>query len=450
MQPRLALLASTALSATYPVSLKLIYAADGAPLSPALITSLRFALMAGGAALVLSESSSPVASEPLSEPLSDPAAFWRAATELGFWACAGAQLNTAGLQQIGVVRGTVLLSTINVFTPYASEASIPRLADPRQNSRLAGLLLTRLSLTLDRTLSALFGTSEAQRRVPPRVWAACALALASTVLALLGDASAAEPLAPRLSQGDELMLAAAACYATGQVRLSSLVPSFPARRLAAARLQTQALCSLPFLALASLTASSAAGGAAGAAGAAAASAAASAAAGAAAGAATGAAASVVAAGPMAGAAAGCGAAWCGAVGASAAELLGADGWAASQAARTLGWAVELSPTQAALLCFSATTAVTGTLLQYEGQRTVPAAAAQPIYAAAPLLTAMWSFVVLHEPITQFEALGGLGVFGAAALATSSGGGAATGEAAALLPLSMEATTENAGGNEDGA
>ena len=137
MQPRLALLASTALSATYPVSLKLIYAADGAPLSPALITSLRFALMAGGAALVLSESSSPAASEPLSEPLSELAAFWRAAAELGFWACAGAQLNTAGLQQIGVVRGTVLLSTINVFTPYATEASNPRLADLRQNPRLA-------------------------------------------------------------------------------------------------------------------------------------------------------------------------------------------------------------------------------------------------------------------------------------------------------------------------
>ena len=408
MQPRLALLASTALSATYPVSLKLIYAADGAPLSPALITSLRFALMAGGAALVLSESSSPAASEPVSEP----AAFWRAAAELGFWACAGAQLNTAGLQQIGAVRGTVLLSTINVFTP---------------------------------TLSALFGTSEAQRRVPPRVWAACALALASTVLALLGDASAAEPLAPRLSQGDELMLAAAACYATGQVRLGSLVASFPARQLAAARLQTQALCSLPFLALASLTATSAAGGAAGAA-----SAAASAAAGAAAGAATGAAASVVSAGPAMGAAAGCGAAWCGAAGASAAESLGADGWAVSQAVRTLGWAAELSPAQAALLCFSATTAVTGTLLQYEGQRTVPAAAAQPIYAAAPLLTALWSFVILHEPITQFEALGGLGVFGAAALATSGSGSAAAVEAAPLLPLSTEATNENVGGNEDGA
>jgi len=37
------------------------------------------------------------------------------------------------------------------------------------------------------------------------------------VVALLGDASAAEPLAPRLSQGDELVLSAAACYATGQV-----------------------------------------------------------------------------------------------------------------------------------------------------------------------------------------------------------------------------------------
>ena len=110
MQPRLALLASTALSASYPVTLKLIYAADGAALSPASITSLRFALMAVGAALVLSESSSPAASEPLSKPLSkllskllstppteppnESAAFWRAAAELGFWACAG--LATAG------------------------------------------------------------------------------------------------------------------------------------------------------------------------------------------------------------------------------------------------------------------------------------------------------------------------------------------------------------------
>ena len=57
MKPQLSLLTSTALSATYPVSLKLIYAAEGAPLSPAVITSLRFALMAGGAAFILSDRS---------------------------------------------------------------------------------------------------------------------------------------------------------------------------------------------------------------------------------------------------------------------------------------------------------------------------------------------------------------------------------------------------------
>ena len=156
------------------------------------------------------------------------------------------------------------------------------------------------------------------------------------------------------------------------MRLSSLVACFPARRLAAARLQTQALCSLPFLALASVTASSAA---------------------------------------------------------SAASV-----------------ATELSPTQAALLCFSATAAITGTLLQFEGQRTVPAAAAQPIYASAPLLTAMWSLVVLREPITPFEALGGLGVFCAATLASSGGGDAATvEEAAPLRPLSTEATSDEKNG-----
>ena len=80
--------------------------------------TLAAALQADGCrltALVLSESSSPAASEPQGEPLSKPlntplaeppnesAAFWRAAAELGFWACAGAQLTTAGLQQIGTL-----------------------------------------------------------------------------------------------------------------------------------------------------------------------------------------------------------------------------------------------------------------------------------------------------------------------------------------------------------
>jgi hypothetical protein len=34
------------------------------------------------------------------------------------------------------VRGTVLLSTINVFTPYATELSNPRTAASRQERRL--------------------------------------------------------------------------------------------------------------------------------------------------------------------------------------------------------------------------------------------------------------------------------------------------------------------------
>ena len=47
---------------------------------------------------------------------------------------------------------------------------------------------------------------------------------------------------------------------------------------------------------------------------------------------------------------------------------------------------------------SATAAVVGLLLQYEGQRFVPAANAQPIYAAAPFLSALWAYLVLSEPV----------------------------------------------------
>ena len=140
------------------------------------------------------------------------------------------------------------------------------------------------------------------------------------------------------------------------MRLGTLVASFPAPKLAAARLQTQALCSLPFLAFAANGGSQAA--------------------------------------------------------------LSSPLWTAAGAAAALEWAGELSLTQAALLCLSAATAVTGTLLQFEGQRTVSAAAAQPIYASGPLLTALWAFALLHEPINANEALGGLGACCAAALATA--------------------------------
>ena len=403
MKPQLSLLTSTALSATYPVSLKLIYAAEGAPLSPAVITSLRFALMAGGAAFILSDRSAGASVEQQPPPPPADAGFWLAAAELGFWACAGAQFNAAGLQQVGVVRGTILLATINVFTP---------------------------------ALSTFLGATEAQRRVSARVWVACAIALFSTVVALLGDAAGAPPkrsnqlmagvarrcsarLHPRAlthsrcdssppqsrwrcasravtglclrpppalpptrcagatavgavarpgRPGQPPLRAGAALHqlapaelkppalALDQVRLGTLVASFPAPKLAAARLQTQALCSLPFLAFAANGGSQAA--------------------------------------------------------------LSSPLWTAAGAAAALEWAGELSLTQAALLCLSAATAVTGTLLQFEGQRTVSAAAAQPIYASGPLLTALWAFALLHEPINANEALGGLGACCAAALATA--------------------------------
>ena len=95
----------------------------------------------------------------------------------------------------------------------------------------------------------------------------------------------------------------------------------------------------------------------------------------------------------------------------------ADGSLSAAAARALEWGAQLSAVQGALLAFSATTAVSGTLLQFRGQRTVPAAAAQPIYASAPILSAAWAFLVLREPVSASEVLGGLGVCTAAALAT---------------------------------
>ena len=328
--PRTALLTSTVLSSSYPTAVKLIYAADtDSVLTAPVLTAIRFVIMATVAqAFILRPA----------ERQRDPAGFWPAAVELGFWATAGAQLNTAALSQIGVVRGTILLATINILTP---------------------------------TLSAIIGTSEAQRRVAPRTWLACALALASTIYALSDDLSAASTtLATRLLPveylpGDEMALGAACCYATGQVRLSSLLQQqtedtgraqFMPERLAAARLQTQAACSLLFLPLA--------GGV-----------------------------------PLAAASGG-----------DVAMLLSS----ASE------WSSHISPTQVGLLCLSASVAVVGLLLQYEGQKVVPASEAQPIYASSPVLSALWAYAVLSEPITSSEAVGGLGIGGAALLAATSG------------------------------
>ena len=148
-----------------------------------------------------------------------------------------------------------------------------------------------------------------------------------------------------------MAIGAACCYATGQVRLSSLVAQYSSERLAAARLQTQATCSLLFLPLRSV--------------------------------------------PLA-------------------ALIGSDLPAVLSGASE--WCSHISSTQLALLCLSASFAVVGLLLQYEGQRVVPASEAQPIYASSPVLSALWAFTILNEPITSSEAVGGLGIGGAALLA----------------------------------
>ena len=197
---RASLLASTSLSATYPVAAKLIYAMlDGAPLTPAVLTATRFALMATVASLLLTPRLGGIAGEE-----NPNRGFWVAAAELGFWATAGAQFNTAALQHVSVVRGTILLASINILTPL---------------------------------FSVLIGSTDLQRQVPLRVWLACAVALASTVYALADGASLPIGATPGLLPGDELMLGAATCYAIQQVRLSSLVMRHPAPLLAAARLR---------------------------------------------------------------------------------------------------------------------------------------------------------------------------------------------------------------------
>ena len=319
---RLSLVASTALSATYPTSLKLLYAAEGAPLSPSIILTVRFIMMAAIAQLVLQSTE---------DLRTQSSGFVGAAAELGFWAWAGALCNTAGLQQSSAVHGILLLSTINILTP---------------------------------TLTRVIGTSEARRALDSRTWIACIIALVSTVLALSGEATAAAATSPitalSLSHGDELILCAACCYATQQVRLGSLVAKYPPQPLAAARLQAQAVCSIACLGLSS------GGGDGG--------------------------------GMM--------------INNSAGEIV----------LRMSDWTSHLTPVQASVLIFSALSSVGGTLLQYQGQRLIPAASAQPIYALSPLLGSMWACLVLHESISSSEVYGGLGITAAALLAATAQGG----------------------------
>ena len=200
---RLALLGTSALWSTYPTFAKLIFAADGVALTPTAITAVRFAIMAIAGQFILAQqpASSSLGAADSSSGGGEGVGFWIAATELGMWGCAGTQLNSMALLQLSAVRGTLLLASVNILTPL---------------------------------LQACIGSSDEQRRVAPRTWAACALALASTAFAVQSGGAAA------FSSADASMLTAALCYALQKVRLSTFAQTYPAARLAAGRLRTQA------------------------------------------------------------------------------------------------------------------------------------------------------------------------------------------------------------------
>ena len=78
-----------------------------------------------------------------------------------------------------------------------------------------------------------------------------------------------------------------------------------------------------------------------------------------------------------------------------------------------------TPKQALLLTLSALVpGAFATILQAEGQKVVPAASAQPIFASMPLFAAGWACLLLHEPISAQQAIGGAGTCAAALLAAA--------------------------------
>ena len=91
---------TTILWGTYATSMKLIFSASGAVLTPVAATTIRFAVMAAVAQFILADRTSTEKSEGESQ---QQGSFWRNAAELGAWGCAGTQLTAFGLQQLPAV-----------------------------------------------------------------------------------------------------------------------------------------------------------------------------------------------------------------------------------------------------------------------------------------------------------------------------------------------------------
>lgn len=195
---RLCLVAAAALWATYPVAICLLskLMAPVAPPDTALVTAIRFLIMAIFSVPLLLESAAGVSSP----------GFLAAVSQLGVLGSVGTLLNTWGLEQTGAVRGALLLSSVNVFTPL---------------------------------LAALFGRTPEEREVRPVIWLSCLVALVGTVVATAGDGS--HPFAVDLSLGDLAVLAASLGYAGVKVTMGSVARFHQAGALAGGRLLVSAL-----------------------------------------------------------------------------------------------------------------------------------------------------------------------------------------------------------------
>ena len=143
--PVVFLLGASALWGTYPSTIKCLFSAPGAAITPPEVTLLRFLVMASfsAAAFSVAQSRGKLAGGDVA-PASDdeamraafslgddaaapsfrdqlerrvPSSIYVAAAELGALGLAGTLCNTAGLAQIPALTGAVLLTFLNVFVP---------------------------------------------------------------------------------------------------------------------------------------------------------------------------------------------------------------------------------------------------------------------------------------------------------------------------------------------
>ena len=227
--PVVFLLGASALWGTYPSTIKCLFSAPGAAITPPEVTLLRFLVMASFSAAAFSvaqsrgklaggddeamraafslgdDAAAPSFRDQLERRV--PSSIYVAAAELGALGLAGTLCNTAGLAQIPALTGAVLLTFLNVFVPL---------------------------------IGASLGATEAERDVDRTTWLCSGVALAASIYALIPDTPGQVSL-PNLGGGELSVLTAAFFFAAAKVRLSSHLKVHSADALTTGRLVAQAV-----------------------------------------------------------------------------------------------------------------------------------------------------------------------------------------------------------------